>query len=270
MQRYRDTVKTKTTWGMWQFPLHLRLRHESMLANLINPQESFDIELNALRTYAKTGDRYQKLYTLRMSWETGFNSSTGCLYIDRNPQEQLRLQRWVHHTLFPMFPCAVFRIVSRLSRLSISPDRASNTVWNIVDFSCRLTVAPSDIVAVTWSLYMDWPFYCGKMLITQAWIQGAKRRAPYLQKQSCDEMRLSRKILRWCREGVECLRRGPFHQGGRKLRIHGRIQGCMQGVRNPLPAESSFFPAESALFVEECNVQCLSPVARNTYKRGTR
>jgi hypothetical protein len=31
-------------------------------------------------------------------------------------------------------------------------------------------------------------------------------------------------------------------------------------------AESAVFPAESALFVDECNFQCLSPVARNTYK----
>jgi hypothetical protein len=34
-------------------------------------------------------------------------------------------------------------------------------------------------------------------------------------------------------------------------------------------AESALFPAESALFVEEYNFQCLSPVARNTQK-GTR
>jgi hypothetical protein len=40
-----------------------------------------------------------------------------------------------------------------------------------------------------------------------------------------------------------------------------RARGCaggVQGVRTPFP------PAESALFVEECNFQCLSPVARNT------
>jgi hypothetical protein len=31
------------------------------------------------------------------------------------------------------------------------------------------------------------------------------------------------------------------------------------GGAHPLPAERSLFPAESSLFAEECNFQCLSP-----------
>jgi hypothetical protein len=42
----------------------------------------------------------------------------------------------------------------------------------------------------------------------------------------------------------------------------------VQGVRTTLLAESALFPAESALFVLECNFQCLSPCSFRAGPRG--
>jgi hypothetical protein len=47
----------------------------------------------------------------------------------------------------------------------------------------------------------------------------------------------------------------------------GGSRGC-SGCAPPPPAESALFPAESALFVEECNFQCSSPYLLETPKKA--